>query len=161
MNEYADSPGIVPDGSEAPPRDPVGYEYVQVARPGHRLPHAWLERDGERIPTHDLVDPGSFLLIAGTDGGGWCDAAERLSQDLEVPLNAYRVAPDGDLVDPDGVWSELRGHGADGVVLVRPDGHVAFRATSISDDAEDELRRALEVALGITAADPAPLVTDR
>lgn len=159
--EYADSPGVVPDGSEAPPRDPVGYEYVQVARPGHRLPHAWLERDGKRIPTHDLVDPGSLLLIAGADGGAWCDAADRLSQDLEVPLNAYRVASDGDLVDPDGDWGELRGHGADGVVLVRPDGHVAFRATSISGDAEDELRRALEVALGIKAAGAAPLVTDR
>jgi 2,4-dichlorophenol 6-monooxygenase len=159
--EYADSPGVVPDGSEAPPRDPVGHEYVQVARPGHRMPHAWLERDGERIPTHDLVDPGAFLLLAGADGIPWRDAAERLSKQLEVPVHAYLVGPDGDLVDAEGVWEELRGHAPDGAILVRPDGHVAFRATSISGDVEDELRGALEVALGFKAAASAPLVTDR
>jgi 2,4-dichlorophenol 6-monooxygenase len=159
--EYADSPGVVPDGSEAPPRDPVGHEYVQVARPGHRMPHAWLERDGERIPTHDLVDPGAFLLLAGADGLPWRDAAERLSKQLEVPVHTYLVGPDGDLVDAEGVWEELRGHAPDGAILVRPDGHVAFRATSISGDVENELRGALEVALGFKAAASEPLVTDR
>lgn len=159
--EYADSPGVVPDGSEAPPRDPVGHEYVQVARPGHRMPHAWLERDGERIPTHDLVDPGAFLLLAGADGLPWRDAAERLSKQLEVPVHTYLVGPDGDLVDAEGVWEELRGHAPDGAILVRPDGHVAFRATSISGDVENELRGALEVALGFKAAASEALVTDR
>jgi 2,4-dichlorophenol 6-monooxygenase len=159
--EYADSPAVVPDGSEAPPRDPVGHDYVQVARPGHRMPHAWLERDGEPIPTHDLVDPGAFLLLAGNDGLAWSEAAERISRELEVPLNAYRVGPEADLVDRDGAWAELRGHAPDGAILVRPDGHVAFRATSISGDTEDELRGALEVALGFKAAASPPLVTDR
>ncbi len=159
--EYADSPAVVPDGTEAPPRDPVGHEYIQVARPGHRMPHAWLERDGEPVPTHDLVDPGAFLLLAGAAGLAWCESAERLARELEVPLHAYRIGPEGDLLDRDGTWAELRGHAADGAILVRPDGHVAYRATSISGDTEDELRGALEVALGFKAGASTTLVTDR
>ena len=38
------------------------------------------------------------------------------------------------------------------------DGHVAYRTSSISDDAEDELRGALEVALGFKAAASAAII---
>src|SRR6185312_16356223 len=38
---YEDSPVVCPDGS-APPPDTVR-EYLPVARPGHRAPHAWLD----------------------------------------------------------------------------------------------------------------------
>jgi 2,4-dichlorophenol 6-monooxygenase len=39
---------LAPDGSQAPPRDPFGRDYTPTTRPGHRLPHAWLGRNGER-----------------------------------------------------------------------------------------------------------------
>ncbi len=59
----------VPDGTPAPARDPWGTVYVPTTRPGHRLPHAWLERDGLRISTHDLLDDkASFVLIANAKG---------------------------------------------------------------------------------------------
>ncbi len=146
--DYADSPTVVRDGTPPPPHDPVGSHYEPVARPGHRMPHAWLLRDGARVPTHHLVSSGRFLLLAGADGAEWCDAAQAFAAETGVPLDALRVAPDGDLVDADGAWSQLRGHGNHGVLLVRPDGHVAFRATGIGADHEAELRAALETALG-------------
>jgi 2,4-dichlorophenol 6-monooxygenase len=153
--DYADSPAVVPDGSEPPARDPVGRDYVQVARPGHRMPHAWLARDGTKVATHHLVRTGRFLLLAGADGEPWRGAARALSDESGVPLDAYRVAVDGDLRDLDGTWANLRGHGDGGAILVRPDGHVAFRALHMPEDPARDLRVALGVALHASAAIPA------
>jgi 2,4-dichlorophenol 6-monooxygenase len=146
--EYAESPAVVPDGSDAPPRDPTGHIYEPVARPGHRLPHAWFGRDGEVIATHDLVEAGSFLLLAGSDGKDWVDGAAAIARELAIPLSAYVVGAHGDLRSPDDAWEQLRGHGDGGAVLVRPDGHVAFRALRASVSAQDDLRDALLVSLG-------------
>jgi 2,4-dichlorophenol 6-monooxygenase len=147
---YDDSPVVVADGTAPPPRDPVGHDYVPVARPGHRLPHAWFERDGERVHSHGLVDPGGFVLLVGAEGAGWQSAARSLRADSGLPVTAHRVAPDGDLTDPTGAWPALRGHGEEGAILVRPDGHVVFRAGAC-DAPEAELRAALDVALGTAA----------
>ena len=45
---------LVPDGTEPPHRSPMGDVYHPTTRPGHRLPHAWIEQDGRRPSTHDL-----------------------------------------------------------------------------------------------------------
>jgi hypothetical protein len=60
----------------------------------------------------------------------------------------------GTIDDADGVEvvegdiDVLYGITDSGAVLVRPDGHVAFRATASHDGAEAELRRAVAVATG-------------
>ena len=146
--DYAGTPGIVDDGTPPPPHDPVGTHYEQVTRPGHRLPHAWLVQNGRRVATHHLVLSGRFLLLAGAGGDDWCDAANFVASELGIPLDALRVAPDGDLADAAGSWSQVRGHSADGAVLVRPDGHVAFRAAGLAADPESQLRAALTTAVG-------------
>lgn len=156
--EYADSPVVVPDGTDAPPRDPVGHEYHPVARPGHRLPHAWLTtKDGERIGTHDVVRQDAFVLLIGEDGDDWARAAVASGRDGHFPVVVRRVGSEGDLGDPDGAWAALRGHGEAGAVLVRPDGHVAFRAPGGAADPTGELRSALARALGRPVATPAPV----
>jgi 2,4-dichlorophenol 6-monooxygenase len=146
--EYADSPVVTPDGSEAPPRDPVGHEYHPVARPGHRMPHAWLVRDGQPVATHQLVRSGTFLLLAGIDAPEWCEAAAEVARQTGVVIDCYTVGPRGDLGDPDGAWARLRGHEDAGAVLVRPDGHVAFRSPAVTEEPGADLRAALDVALG-------------
>jgi 2,4-dichlorophenol 6-monooxygenase len=146
--EYADSPVVVPDGSPAPPRDPAGKEYLPTGRPGHRLPHAWLEHFGDAIPTHDLISPGAFVVLAGEDGAAWCEAAARLGERVEIELHAHRVGRSADLRDRDGVWTALCGHDRDGGLLVRPDGHVVFRSLRMAPDPEAALEDALAVALG-------------
>ena len=50
---------LVVDGSPPVPRDPMGGIYTPSTRPGARLPHVWLERDGRRVSTHDLVGVAS------------------------------------------------------------------------------------------------------
>jgi 2,4-dichlorophenol 6-monooxygenase len=155
---YGESPAVVPDGTPAPPRDPVGHRYEPVARPGHRLPHVWLRRAGARAATHQLLPPGTFVVLAGAGGEAWVEAAARIAQERGVPLTAHRTAPDGDLQDPEGTWARVRGHDDQGMVLVRPDGHVAFRAATSSPQPYADLRSALGTALGTTSSDAPSLV---
>jgi 2,4-dichlorophenol 6-monooxygenase len=142
--EYGDSPAVIPDGTDPPPRDPTGHAYHPVARPGHRLPHAWFERGGEPIATHHLLRPGRFLLLTGAGGECWCEAAAASG----MPICAYRIDAGSEFQDRDGAWRSLRGHDEDGAVLVRPDGHVAFRAFFMPGDPAVALRSAVDGVLG-------------
>ncbi len=135
---------LVADGTPASDRDPWGSDYRPTTRPGHRLPHAWLEADGRRISTHDLLDArASFALIANAKGAAWCDAARQLSDELGIGLKAFRVAPDGDALDTDRTWQRLSQLSDEGAVLVRPDGMIAWRSHGASSDALGELRATL------------------
>lgn len=141
------SAAVISDGT-APPTvaDPVT-EYVPTARPGHRAPHIWLERGGERISTLDLFGT-TFVLLAGALGGVWCQAAAELSQKQHIPLPAYRVGPDGDLVDRGAAWAKAYGVEEEGAVLVRPDGYVGWRSRAGVTDPQAQLHEVLTRVLG-------------
>jgi 2,4-dichlorophenol 6-monooxygenase len=144
-----DSAAVVSDGTEPPtPVDDIRV-YEPSTRPGVPLPHAWIEdEDGGRRPIKDLVLPGRFLLIAGEDGGAWCEAASRLASEADLPLDAVRIGHlDGDLYDPRCAWVRKREIESDGAILVRPDRFVAWRAPSAADDPSGELARALSQIL--------------
>jgi len=141
------SAAVVPDGTPAPRVANPVTDYVPAARPGSRAPHAWLRRGGERISAIDLFDT-AFTLLAGTSGQKWRDAAAMASHDLGVPLAAHIVGQDGDLGDEDGTWAQLYGVGPDGAVLVRPDGHVAWRSAAAGAEPRAELIRVLRAVLG-------------
>jgi putative polyketide hydroxylase len=136
------SAAVVPDGT-APPAvaDPVT-EYEPSATPGRRAPHAWLSRNGERISTIDLFGP-RFVLLAGRQGRAWTEAAAALAG---PPLVAHRIG--GDVEDADGIWHESYDVQADGAVLVRPDGHVAWRSAGGAAEPAKVLAAALDRVLG-------------
>jgi putative polyketide hydroxylase len=141
-----ESMAVVPDGT--PPsaiEDPVT-EYVSSARPGGRAPHVWLRRGNEQISTVDLFGP-RFVLLAGRDGEAWRRAAQAIGPSWP-PLLAYTVGTDGDLGDPDDKWHDAYGVDGDGAVLVRPDGHVAWRSRSGVASPAETLRAALDRLLG-------------
>ncbi|MGQ0700623.1 MAG: FAD-dependent monooxygenase [Panacagrimonas sp.] len=139
---------LVPDGTPLPERDPWGSDYRPTTRPGHRLPHAWLEVEGKRVSTHDLLDDkAGFLLLTNARGAAWAAAAQA-ARALGVQLRCVRIAPGGDALDTDGDWRRLSQIGEDGAVLVRPDAMVAWRAQSASQDAISELSAALRRVLG-------------
>ncbi len=66
--------------------------------PGTRVPHLWVERQGQRISTLDLLD-GRFVLLTGASGTAWCEAAKMIAGELGIALSAYRIGPDADLLD--------------------------------------------------------------
>ena len=140
------STAVVPDGTPPVVLDDPVTEYVPSARPGSRAPHVWLKRGSEQISTIDLFGP-HFVLLAGSDGEAWRGAAQAIGPSLP-PLFAYTVGQDGDLGDPDGGWHKVYGVDTDGAVLVRPDGHVAWRSRSRASNPSQALRTALDGVFG-------------
>ena len=127
----------------------MGSTYVPTTRPGHRLPHAWVQRDGPEISTQDLVGRGAFVLI--TDGSGrsaWSAAAAAVAAKFDVRIEAVSVGADADVLDPRGDWAAVREFSEGGAILVRPDNHVAFRSTGAPADAEADLVAAMSTVLG-------------
>ncbi|MFD8291782.1 FAD-dependent oxidoreductase [Streptomyces lavendulae] len=111
---------------------------------GTRAPHMWLTRAGERISLLDLYER-SFVLLGGA-GTPWREAAREVARQTGVRLDAYAIGsgPDADLVQPDGAdWAELHALAADGAVLVRPDGFVAWRSEGAVADPRAVLTDAL------------------
>lgn len=111
-------------------------------RPGTRAPHIWVEYQGKRVSTLDLFGKG-FILLVGSDGDAWCKAASTVAARLLIDLVAYRIGPAGELFDSTNRWKTRSGISAQGALLVRPDGFVAWRARKQSGNLELELEQTL------------------
>ncbi|GAA3176050.1 FAD-dependent monooxygenase [Blastococcus jejuensis] len=129
-------------GDEDDDGAPVADPRAPGGRPGTRAPHLVVDADGTPASVLDVFGSG-FVLLAGPGGQAWCDAAAQVSTDLEAPLVAHRVAPDGSLVDREKAFPALYGTGEVGAVVVRPDGVVAWRATAALPDPRAQLDRVL------------------
>jgi 2-polyprenyl-6-methoxyphenol hydroxylase-like FAD-dependent oxidoreductase len=130
---------VLADGTPKPPASPGRYE--QHARPGHRAPAVWLDTPVGRVSTIDLYDK-AFTLLLGVDGGQW-----RPQSTDSSPLQVLRIGHD----PLDRAETDLHvayGITSSGAVLVRPDGHVAWRAPILPPDPAATLRTALD-ALGL------------
>jgi 2-polyprenyl-6-methoxyphenol hydroxylase-like FAD-dependent oxidoreductase len=111
---YDDSPIVWPDGTPAPPLE--GRTYRQTARPGARAPHVALADGGSTL---DLFGRGFTLLRIGPNAPGG-EGLMRAAAAAGVPIRAVALER-----------PEVRDAYQRALVLVRPDGHVAWR-----DDAE-------------------------
>ena len=127
---YHDSPVVVSDGTEAPPTS-LGL-YVPSTHPGARAPH--IDLGGGRS-TIDLFGDGFVLLRLGQDApdaAPFAEAARLRGVPMEVvELNAPTVV----------ALYERR------LVLVRPDGHVAWRGDELPEDALTVIDRVRGVLL--------------
>lgn len=115
---YDASPICWPDGSEAPPMEVATYQ--QIARPGARAPHVWL---GEGRSTLDLFGRG-FVLLRFREGAEVAALLEA-ARSRNVPLRVEDIRHEA-------------AHAAyeSNLVLVRPDGHVAWRGDVLPADTE-------------------------
>jgi putative polyketide hydroxylase len=95
--------------------------------PGTRVPHLWVERQGQRLSTLDLCG-GGFVLLAGPAGGAWCEQARAAAASLQI-------------------WPASAGITASGALLIRPDGFVAWRARQASAGGQQELESVLRQVL--------------
>jgi hypothetical protein len=131
---YEPSPICWPDGGPPPP-DSVS-EYHPTTRPGSRAPHAWLGEDRSII---DMFGRGFALLRFG-EGAPDGQPIEQSFARRRVPLTVTSI------MDPAiGQLYERR------LVLVRPDGHVAWRSDDLPADPlalADRVRGADEAAFG-------------
>jgi 2-polyprenyl-6-methoxyphenol hydroxylase-like FAD-dependent oxidoreductase len=99
------SSAVLDDGSPDPD---VPGDYEPVAVPGCRAPHF-------RLGSRSVIDlfGTDLVLLTGPDAGSWRAA-------MPAGVVGHRID------DPE--WARRYGTGPAGAVLVRPDGHVAWRA---------------------------------
>lgn len=121
---YDESPIVLGDGTPAPPDDPMNY--CPTARPGSRAPHAWLS-PGRSIL--DTFGPGYTLLRFGSDAPD-CSAWRTAASELGNPLSITDI----DSAEAAQLYENR-------LVLVRPDGHVSWRADEPPADTFAILRR--------------------
>lgn len=136
---YEGSPIVVPDGTPQP-EDTV-QTYVPTARPGSRAPHVWLA-DGSSLIDHFGRD---FVLLrlgtAAPDGAALAAAAAR----HKVPFKMVAI----DNAEAVALYERR-------LVLVRPDGQVAWRGDELPGDVDsliDAVRGVVDgQSIGVAAA---------
>lgn len=135
---------FVAEGSPKPlAEDPV-IDYRPTTWPSARLPHFRVEQGGLSQSIHDFVEANRFLLLTDELGAQpWWEAIAALGE-MGKLLRCLVVGPgaDADLRDH-GAWRSLSEVDPGGAVLVRPDGHVGWRARSLPDAPASALKAAL------------------
>jgi 2-polyprenyl-6-methoxyphenol hydroxylase-like FAD-dependent oxidoreductase len=114
---YEGSPVCIPDGTPPPPAGEMSY--TPSTRPGSRAPHAWI---GEGRSTLDLYGTGFTLLRLGASPPD-AEGLHAAAKDRGVPLQVIALA------NP----AVAKAYEAP-LVLVRPDGHVAWRGNVEPED---------------------------
>lgn len=144
----------VPDSTEPPAQDPLGQVYIPTTRPGHRLPHAWLEdEEGKILSTHDLIGKdGAFLVITDEKGECWISAAAEAAESNGVRVATAAIGPNSQYIDRDENWEATRQIQEGGAVLVRPDNFVSWRSLEPSKHNGKELIEAISTLLRVTEA---------
>ena len=129
------SGAVIQDGTVAKPLN--SRQYVPSDRPGGRFPHLWLDAARKRS-TLDWFER-EFVVVTGPLGDTWEQAARTVQSRFSVPITVKRLPR---------VDRELGIHiGMRGAVLVRPDGHVAWRMPWQPENAVEELTAALQEIL--------------
>ncbi len=149
MNQRYKSNAVLADDAVEPAftKDPE-LHYQWTTYPGARLPHAWVFDDrGEKASTLDLTGKGRFTVLTGIGGQGWIDAAKNVGKEFGLDISAHAIGPRQHWQDYTGDWARAREVRDSGIVLVRPDQHVAWRRETIAADPETELRRVLKAIL--------------
>ena len=126
---------IIPDGT--PRGGHLTRVYTPTDRPGGRFPHLWLDM-ARKHSTLDWFDK-EFTVVAGPLGDDWLEAGRDVAEKTGLPINVKKL-PNAHAAD--GIQMGLRG-----AVLVRPDGHVAWRMPYIPSDPARELAGALKTVL--------------
>ncbi|MCP4618850.1 MAG: hypothetical protein GY844_20750 [Bradyrhizobium sp.] len=123
---------LLPDGTARTPVQPR--IYTPSDRPGGRFPHIWLD-PARQHSTLDWFDT-EMTLVTGPAGQEWFEAGRCLARSGNVPLRLRQLPHDG---RDSGIHMGPRG-----AVLVRPDGHVAWRIPYLPADPVQQLQDAMQ-----------------
>lgn len=135
-------------------------QFTPVVMPGARLPHVavrvlqqgWSSAGGCKVgekecSLHDLVQyatadgrPAWTAVVYGVDGGAMATKVRAAANTLHVVLlvaavEEYTTGTDDQIsvvVDKNRAWAGLRGGHPSPIVLVRPDGHIAWQGHDIN-----------------------------
>ena len=126
---------MIQDGTVPRPLD--SRVYRPSDRPGGRFPHMWLDF-ARKKSTLDWFDK-TFTLVTGPLGQEWLEAGKQAAATLRLPIG-LQTMPTVD--ESAGFRMGMRG-----AVLVRPDGHVAWRMPYLPADAAGEIVKVMNTLL--------------
>ncbi|GII95088.1 FAD-dependent monooxygenase [Sinosporangium siamense] len=115
------------------------WEHELGGLPGTRAPHLRLPAGGSLLDLYRKT----MVLVVGPAGTAWRSVGARAHARLNVPFTCHQVGV-GPLSTLGAEWADAHGVGADGAVLVRPDGYVTWRSAGPPGPrAEEELAKTL------------------
>lgn len=130
-----DEGALIPDGTAKPAMRTRYYEPSD--RPGARFPHIWLDL-ARKHSTLDWFDK-CFVLVVGLKADAWKEAAAQVATKTDLEIQVRQLEAE---VECEGLLVGLRG-----AVLVRPDGHVAWRMPWTPSDPAAELASVMQQLL--------------
>lgn len=140
IGHFYNSTAVVTDGKARPELTQDAMLHHQKSTfPGLRLPHAWLGDAKEKYSTHDIAKGTCFTIFTGITGQAWADAAVKVSERLGLDIKAVVIGEGQPVQDLYGDWLRQREVEEDGLILVRPDKHIGWRAMSMVADPETAL----------------------
>lgn len=148
IGQFYQSTAVVCDGLGRPEvtEDPM-LHHQKSTYPGLRLPHAWIGDTLNKQSTHDIATGTGFTLFTGINGKPWADASQRVARALDIELKAVVIGEGLEHQDLYGDWLRQREVEEDGVILVRPDKHIAWRSHRLVEDLEHALTAVLSSIL--------------
>ncbi|HEY9260679.1 FAD-dependent oxidoreductase [Chitinophaga sp.] len=105
-------------------------------QPGTRVPHQWLNENGQRISTLDLAVT-HFTLVTTEADSHWQEATEKLTAQFRIPLPVHVIT--------DEQWKAAAHLETGMALLIRPDGFIAWH----SADGTYTLEQAIKGILGV------------
>ena len=112
-------------------------------QPGTHLPHFWVQRNGERMSSLDLVGSRSWAFLFVSEVWGKA-ISEVNAGSHHIQAKAIRIGEDAQIL-PEDTFETLFGVSSHGCVLVRPDGYIAWR--SDASHGNDDCVRLVDGAL--------------
>ena len=116
---YRYDPSSIVCGDGSPASEDSICNYTPTSRPGLRAPHAWIE---DEKSTLDLFGD-NFVLLSFNDIDSEVDGLISAASEISVSLDVHQV----DEVDIAKLYERK-------YVLIRPDGHVAWRGDTVPDN---------------------------
>lgn len=130
---HYDSDAVAFDYEKVKPAIQSSY-YQASSFPGFRAPHVWLRDSDKTLSTLDLFDQ-NYIFLTPSKNKFWLSVVKKLQNQTRIPLHIWHIGPNGDFID-DGNFTKVYELSDEACVLIRPDGHVAWRchdAASYSD----------------------------
>jgi putative polyketide hydroxylase len=121
-----------------PASDDTLEAWLPSARPGARAPHAWVSEGSTRRSTLDLFGP-HLTFLTGPCGEALSWTVRGQASAAGIPLRHEVV----DAVDGARSWRDIYGIEESGAVMVRPDGHIAWRGRQASTEPIAEVAQGL------------------
>jgi len=106
--------------------------YRPSAQPGRLVPHVWIDEVRD-ISLQDAIDRNALTLFAVSEDGIATQQIRALCAKAHLPLKVVAIGEWAPNVA--ALWRERTSTDEQGLVLVRPDGHVAWSSPSLPDQA--------------------------